>query len=162
MSGGVSITTGSGGNVDLDAIIKGGDAYMQRVKDFREAQQAAEDARSRLGIANNVLELRDQASRHLSEAQQQAEQIKDQALQDAARAQKSLQEWVMQTRDLTQKDRAEVVALKAEAETLNKNAKENHAASLAKLAEADDRLAKAKAAHEAVLAASAALNKAVG
>jgi hypothetical protein len=161
MSGGVSITSGSP-SVDLDAIIRGGDGYMQRVKEFREAQQAAEDARTHLGIAKNVVELRDQASRHLSEAQQQAEQIKDQALQDAARAQKSLQEWVAQTRDLTQKDRVEAAALKADAENLHKAAAENHAASVAKLAEADDKLSKAQAAHAAVMAATQALNKAVG
>jgi hypothetical protein len=157
---GVSITSG-GGNVDLDSIIKGGDAYMARVKEFRDAQQAAEDARANLGIAKNVAELRDQASRHLSEAQQQAEQIKDQALQDAARAQKSAKEWLAQTKDAAAADRLAAASLKAEAETLHKAAAENHAASLKALEEANAKLAAARNAHEAVKAAQAALSKAL-
>jgi hypothetical protein len=160
MSGGVSITSGSP-SVDLDAIIKGGDAYMQRVKEFREAQQAAEDARAHLGIAKNVVELRDQASRQLSEAQQQAEAIKDQALQDAAKAQKSLNEWVAATRDATQADRVAAAQLKTEAEAMHKAAAENHAAAAQKLAEASAKLAAANNAHEAVKAAQAALSQAL-
>jgi hypothetical protein len=156
---GVSITSGSP-SVDLDAIIKGGDGYMQRVKEFREAQQAAEDARTRLGVAKNVLELRDQASRHLSEAQQQAEQIKDQALQDAARAQKSLNEWVSQTRDLTQKDRAEAASLKADAEKMHADAKAALNLANAKHAEADAKLSDVNAKQAAFAAAAAVLNKA--
>jgi hypothetical protein len=158
---GVSITSGSPG-VDLDAIIRGGDEYMKRVAEFRAAQQAAEDARTRLGIANNVLELRDQASRHLSEAQQQADAIKNQALQDASRAQKSLQEWGAQTRDLTEADRVAASQLRSEAEALHKTARESHDAAAQKLAEAEDKLSKAQAAHAAVMAATQALNKAVG
>jgi hypothetical protein len=156
---GVSITSGSPG-VDLDAIIRGGDSYMQRVKEFREAQQAAEDARSNLGIARNVVELRDQASRHLSEAQQQAEQIKDQALQDAARAQKSLNEWVSQTRDLTQKDRVEAASLKAEAEKMHADAKSALAEANRKHAEADAKLTDVNAKQAAFAAAAAVLKRA--
>jgi hypothetical protein len=159
---GVSFTEGSGGSVDLDAIIRGGDAYMKRVKEFRDAQAAAEEARQNLGIGKEVCALRDEAARLVSQARTESDAIKNQALQDASKAQTSLNEWVMQTRDLTQKDRVEAAQLKAKAESLHKAARENHAASLQALNEANDKLSKAQAAHEAVLAASAALNKAVG
>jgi hypothetical protein len=62
---GVSITSGPA-NVDLDSIIKGGDGYMQRVKEFREAQRAADESRANLGLAGNVLALRDEAARLLN------------------------------------------------------------------------------------------------
>ena len=49
-------------------------------------------------------------------------------MQEAAKAQKILNEWVMQTRDLTQRDRVEAASIKADAEALHKAANEDAAA----------------------------------
>jgi hypothetical protein len=160
MSGGVSILSG-GGNVDLDSIIKGGDQYMARVKEFREAQAAAEDAREKLGIAKDVIAMRDHAARAIEQAKEESAALKNNALQEAQRAQTALNEWVQQTRTATATDRETARQLRAEAEKANLDAKTALAAANAKHAEASDRLAKATAAHEAVLAAASALSKAV-
>jgi hypothetical protein len=150
-----------GPNVDLNLVLQGGQAFLDRVQQLKDAQAGAEQARADLGIGKNVIELRDAASRALSEAQEQAAAIKDEAMQKAATAAKASGEWVKQTRDETAADRLAAAQLRAEAETLNKNAKENHAASVAKLAEAEDKLSKATAAHQAVQAAQAALKAAL-
>jgi hypothetical protein len=58
-------------------------------------QVAAEEARANLGIAKNVIELRDEAARLVGQAKEDTTAIKDAALQEAAKAQKTLNEWVM-------------------------------------------------------------------
>jgi hypothetical protein len=45
-------------NIDLNAIISGGDEFMKRMQSFRDAKAAAEDAHAKLGIAKNVIEMR--------------------------------------------------------------------------------------------------------
>jgi hypothetical protein len=161
MSGGVSITSG-GGNVDLDAIIQGGESYMKRVAEFRAAQRAAEEAVQNLGIAKNVIEMRDHAARAIEQAKEEAAQMRAAAKKEAEQASTSLSEWVSATRTATATDRETARQLRAEAEKANLDAKQALAAANAKHAEASDKLAKATAAQEAVLAAASALNKAVG
>jgi hypothetical protein len=160
---GVSITEGnSGGSLDMDLVLKGGQAFLDRLQQLKDAKDGAEQARQNLGIAQNVVALRDEAARLVDQAKAEADGIKDEALSKAAQAQKAANEWLGQTKDAAAADRLAAAQLKADAEALHKAASENHVASVAALNEANDKLTKAAAAHEAVLAASAALSKAVG
>jgi hypothetical protein len=147
-------------NIDLSAIIEGGDEFMKRMAAFRDAKAAAEDAHAKLGIAKNVIELRDHAARAIEQANEEAAQIRAQAFAEATKAQASVAEWKQQTETATAADRETARQLRAEAEKMHLDAKAALAQANAKHAEASAKLEDVNAKQEAFRAAAQILGKA--
>jgi hypothetical protein len=158
---GVSIDSG-GGNVDLNLALQGGQAFLDRLQQLKDAKDGADEARANLGCAQNVIALRDAASRALSEAQEQATNIQDAALQKAATAQKAATEWLSQTKDAAAADRLAADSMRKEAEKMHADAKAALEEATRKHQEADAKLSDVNAKQAAFAAAAAVLNKAVG
>jgi hypothetical protein len=134
---------------------------MARLQQWKDAKDQHNAAYERLGIGTNAAAEMDKAARMVSEAKLEADKVSAEALEKATKTQKDLNAFVAQARDEATASLRRAQAAELEANQKLAQANENHAASLAKLAEADDRLAKAKAAQEAVNAAHAALGKAM-
>jgi hypothetical protein len=148
-------------NIDLAAIIDGGDEFMKRMTDFKAAKAAADESRANLGLAGNVVALRDEAVRLVSQAKDEAAQTRAAAFEEATKTRDSIAEWTVQTKAATAADREAAAALKAEAEKMHVDARQTLAEANRKHAEGEDRLAKATAAHEVVKLAQDAISKAV-
>jgi hypothetical protein len=155
---GMSIDQGP--NVDLNLVLQGGQAFLDRVQQFKDAQDAAEQARANLGIGKEVVALRDEAARLVSQAKEEAEGIKNAALTKAATAQKASNEWLAQTKDAAAADRLAAASLKAEAEKMHIDAKWALAEATRKNSDADARLTDVVAKQLAFANAAAVLSKA--
>jgi colicin import membrane protein len=152
---GVSVVSGS---VDLDAITGGGQAFVDRLNDFKAAADAARQAKADLGIAGDAVAARDEASRTLEAAKTEAQAIRDKALADAQAAQESCNSWSQATRDAAAQALMRADAREQEATAKLAAADEAHKAAAKANAEAQDLLAKHQAAAEAVAKAQAALS----
>jgi hypothetical protein len=153
---GVSITE-SGGGLDLDSVVAGGPALLQRLADFKEQRDGAVKALADLQLGREVAEARDVLARDREawKAEHAAEVAK---LGDYINQTKTdVGNWQRETTAKTMADRAAAEAARAAAEAKLSAADQVHADAQGKLAEADDRLLKAKAAQAAVAAAQAAL-----
>jgi hypothetical protein len=148
--------------LDVSTVLSGGPEFMTRLQQWKDAKDQHDAAYQRLGIGTNAAAEMDKAARMVSEAKLEADKVSAEALEKATKTQKDLNAFVAQARDEATASLRRAQAAELEANQKLAQANENHAQSLAKLSEADNRLAKAKAAHEAVLAAQTALNKAVG
>jgi uncharacterized coiled-coil DUF342 family protein len=157
---GVSITEGnSGGSLDMDLVLKGGQAFLDRLAQLKAAKDAADESMANLGCAQNVVALRDEAARRLDEAKNEATKISDEALQRAAAAQKAANEWISQTKDQTMADRLAAAEMKAEAEKMHADAKAALAEANRKHDAADAKLTSINAKEQAFAAAAAVLGR---
>jgi hypothetical protein len=160
---GVSVDQASGPGADFDIIAHGDDAaFMDRLQRFQDAKAAADASYERLGVGKNAAEQMDLAARMVNSAKEEAANERAAHLAKIAQERESFQNWVNETRQAELAARTAAESKEREADAKLAAADENHAASVKALNEANDKLAKAQAAHEAVMAASAALNKAVG
>jgi hypothetical protein len=124
---GVSVTSGA---PDLDAIVAGGQPFVDRIAQFQANKQAAEEAYSRLGIGQNAVALRDEAARLVEQAREEAAGIKNAAIADAAKTRDSVQQWKTAT------EAASSLA-RAQAESHLAAAQDKHDKAAKKLADAD-------------------------
>jgi hypothetical protein len=153
---GMSIDQGS--NVDLQAILAGGADFMDRLERFNSAKQAADAAVANLNLGKAALEARDEASRQLDAAKEEAAAIKQQAVANATAAQKQLNDFVAAT--MAEQNRAMQSAQAKEAEADQKLLAANERLAAADKAKADAvaLLTKASEAQAAVEAARTALS----
>jgi hypothetical protein len=141
---GVSISEGGAG-LDVQTVLSGGPAFMQRLQQWQDAKAAHDAAYERLGIGTNVAAEMDKAARMTAEAKLEAEAISAQALEKATAAQKSLNEFVANARDET------TAALR--------RAQEKEAEADRRLGLANTALAHATAKHDAAEAKLASVNE---
>jgi hypothetical protein len=157
---GVSITEGGSG-LDVAAVLAGGPEFMARLQAWKDAKDAHDAALADLNLGKGARAALDEASRTLDAAKAQAEAIQAEALDKATKTQKQLNEFVAQVQG--EQTRAMESAQSKEREASQKlaAADENHAASVKALNEANDKLAKANAAQDAVSKAQQALSAAL-
>src|SRR6266480_6295546 len=65
----MSVSVGDSNNVDLDAILNGGEAFMQRLADFKTREAAAAKPLADLNLGQGAREALDAATRLKGEAQ---------------------------------------------------------------------------------------------
>jgi hypothetical protein len=157
---GVSITSGGGGGYDASAILTGGKEFLERLQQFTDAKNAADQAYERLGVGKNAAEQMDLAGRMVADAKGEAESIKNQAMQDAAARQKNLAEFIANARDAAAADRQAAAQMRAEADRVLAAANQYSADAAQKLADAEAKLADVTAKQQAFAAAAAVLSKA--
>jgi hypothetical protein len=156
---GVSISEGSNSGLDVAAVLAGGQEFMNRLKQWKDAKDQHDAAYERLGLGVNVAAEMDRAARMTAEAQLEAEKISTQALEKATASQKSLNEFVAAARD--EASRAMESAQQKEREAASKlaAADEARAAANKMFAEASAKLADVNAKQEAFAAAAAVLGR---
>jgi hypothetical protein len=155
---GVSITSG---NVDMDAVLSGGQAFVDRLAQLKSSIDGARQAQADLALAKDARSAMDEAARQLDQAKQDAETIRARALADATTAQKSLNDWAAATRDAAAQALMRAEGKERDADQKLAAAQTALADANSKLADADAKLAKATKAAEAVTAAQAALSAAI-
>jgi hypothetical protein len=158
---GVSIVEGGNNNADLNAILQGGQQFMDRLAQHQAAKQAADEAYSKLGIGQNAAAEMDRAARMVGEAKAEADAIRQQELEKATAKQRQLNEFVAQAQAETSRAMEAAQAKEREASAKLAAADEAQAAANKMFAEASAKLEAANNAHEAVKAAQAALAKAL-
>jgi len=115
----MSVSTGGEVNVDLRAVVEGGDAFFKRLSDLQTAKMGAEDAIAKLGVAQNV---------NASVADANAKVVKaTQVLTDADKAAKQIVDDAnAKAESITAKARAEAQSIldaaKAKADDLTQGA----------------------------------------
>jgi hypothetical protein len=153
---GVSIDSG-GSNLDVATILNGGADFLKRLEQWQAAKAEHDAALANLGIGQDAVAARDEAARQLDAAKAKAAEIEAQSLSDATEKQRKLNDFIASA---TQETTRAVEAARAnEAATAAKlaAADEAHKAAAKANAEAQDLLAKHRAAAEAVQKAQAAL-----
>jgi hypothetical protein len=160
--GGVSITESAGGGYDAASILSGGKDFLDRLQQFTDAKNAADQAYERLGLGQDVAAEMNKSALMAANAKIEADGIVNQAMQDAAAKQKSLGEFIARTRDEAAADRQAAAELKAAAEQDRAAAADLLADAARKNADADARLASINAKEQAFAAAAAVLSKASG
>jgi hypothetical protein len=155
---GMSIDGGS--NLDVQTILAGGSAFMQRLEQWKTAKDEHDKAYERLGIGQNVAAEMDKAARMTAEAKLEAEAISKQALEAASKSQRTLNEFVATAKDEANRAMRSAQEKEAEADRKLAAAQELHAAAEAKHAAAEAKLESVNAKEEAFRQAAAVLNKA--
>src|SRR5215470_3578990 len=89
--GGVSVV--SGGGFDADAILAGGQAFTDRLQQFRDTKAMLDQALADLALGKDARAAMDEAARQLDAARAEAEQIRQQALEKATKTQRDLNEF---------------------------------------------------------------------
>jgi hypothetical protein len=154
----VSITSG---NVDMDAIIAGGPALLQRLDDFKTQRDTAVQALADLALGKTVAEARDQLARDRAAFEQEKADTLDQLGKQVASIKADTDAWKRAVVAKHMADSEAAAADRAEAEKLLSDAKAERAAAAAEKAANDEKAAALDAAQKAFTAAQAALSKVV-
>jgi hypothetical protein len=112
---GVSITEG-GGNVDIAAILEAGQDFQNRMKAFKDARDAANEARENLRLGKDARSALDEAARVLDEAKNTRDQEHAKLLQYVANTKADVTAWAQETRGAALQAREQADALLAEAQ----------------------------------------------
>jgi len=128
---GVSITEG-GGNVDIAAILEGGQAFQDRMRAFKDARDSADQAREALGIAKDAVAARDEAARTLSEAKNTRDAEHAKLMTYITNTKADVTNWEKETRGAALLAREQAEALLAEAKKKHETASQVLADAMAK------------------------------
>jgi hypothetical protein len=158
---GVSIDGGGGASLDVQQVLNGGQAFLDRLQAFQDAKAAHDAAFAKLGLGQNAAAEMDRAARMVEQAKAEAEQIRAQELEKSVSKQRQLNEFIAQATDETKRAMESAQAKERELEALRIAAVEDRRATARALDEANAKLEAARGAHAAVQAAQVALAKAL-
>ena len=131
---GVSIYSGTGSNVDIAAILEGGDAFMQRLAAFKKARDAAEKATADLALGKQASEALDEAARIRDEVKATRDGELQKVMVHVSSVKADTQDWAAA-------QRGAAMATREEAERLLAAAEAKHQEATATLADANARAA---------------------
>ena len=183
----MSLSAGTTANTDLDAIVTGGDAFMARLKEFKDAKAESEAALANLRLGTDVVramqdvqtreqaaldalatakeeadkigtEARAEADSILAAANEQAEEIKSQARAAADDLSREVDEARTTLNDWSAKTRADANALMDSAVSAKAVADQRVKDADQKAAAAGELMERAKAAEAAAAAQTAAVS----
>jgi hypothetical protein len=127
---GVSITESA--NVDIAAILEAGQGFQDRMRAFKEARDAANEAREALGLGKDARSALDEAARTLSEAKNSRDAEHAKLLSYIATTKADVTNWAQETR-------ASAMAAREQAEALLAEAQKKHPAASETLADAQSK-----------------------
>ena len=110
---GVSITSGA---PDFDAIVAGGDAFMKRMQDFKDAKDGAAAALADLQLGKDAKAAHDEAARVLTEAKNKRDADLAALLVEITNTRQEVKNWERDTRGAAMATREEADRLLAEAQ----------------------------------------------
>ena len=127
---GVSVTEAP--NIDIAAILEGGAEFQKRMQAFKDARDAANEAREALGLGKDARSALDEAARTLAEAKNTRDAEHAKLMTYIANTKADVTNWEKETRGAALLAREQVEALLAEAKKKHETASQVLADAMAK------------------------------
>jgi hypothetical protein len=150
---GVSVTEAP--NIDIAAILEGGAEFQKRMQAFKDARDAANEARENLALGKTAREALDESARVLAESKNTRDAELAKLMAEIGRTKTDVSNWAAETRASAMAAREQAEALQAEAERKHQIASETLAAAQKQADEINGRVEALKAKFRAQHAALA-------